>query len=605
MSTVTTAPAPAGSAEVSATTFCEAFHATAAVEPDAVALRASDGSLELTWAQYAARVQTIAAGLHDLGVRRGDTVAILMGNRPEFNLVDTAAFHLGATPFSIYNTSSPEQIAHVFANSGAAVVVAELKYLERILAARGDGEQPSAIVLIDGEADGCLTLAELEARGAAASDFDFEATWRAVEPEDVLTLIYTSGTTGPSKGVELTHANMLAQCRAVASVLPVRRGATITSYLPHAHAADRWSSHYNGLVYGVSVTSISDAAALPKVLAELRPTVWGAVPRVLEKIKAALDAGIDADPDEARRTAVRGAIALGVKRVQLLQAGEPVPAELEAQYEVADARVLSALRAKLGLDRVEWLVVGAAPLPRHVQEFLMGIGLPVSELYGMSECSCCVTTCLPEDAKIGSVGKVLPGVEAKIADDGELLFRGPITMRGYRGQPEKTAEALDADGWIHTGDIGEIDADGYVRIVDRKKELIINAGGKNMSPLAIEGALKLGSPLIGQAAAIGDGRPYNVALLVLDPDAARGFAAKHGLAAGDLSALAADPTVQAEVSAGVERANERLSRVEQIKRWELLGDEWLPGGDELTPTMKLKRKPIAEKYADVIAALYA
>jgi long-chain acyl-CoA synthetase len=605
MSIVTTEAGDTGSAEITAATMCEAFQVTAQVEPETIALSASDGSRELTWSEYAAEVRALASGLDALGVKRGDTVAIMLGNRPDFHLVDTAAYHLGATPFSIYNTSSPEQIAHVLENADSRVIIAEKQYLDRILSARGENGEPSSIVLIDGDAEGCVTLEDLGARGAANTDFDFEATWRAVEPEDVLTMIYTSGTTGPSKGVELTHANMLAQCRAMAAVLPIRRGSVFTSYLPHAHIADRWASHYNSIVYGVSIKSVYDPATVFRVLGGLHPTSWGAVPRVLEKLQAALAAGIDADPDEARRAAVKGAIEIGIKRVQLQQAGEPVPDELEARFQVLDEKVLSGLRAKIGLDRCEWLIVGAAQLPRYVQEWLMGIGLPVSELYGMSECACCTTTCLPVDAKIGCVGKVLPGLEAKLAADGELLFRGPTIMKGYRGQPELTAEAVDGDGWLHTGDIGEIDDEGYVKIVDRKKELIINAGGKNMSPQAIESALKLGSSLIGQAAAIGDSRPYNVALLVLDPDAAKAFAAQHGISADDLSDFAADPAVQAEVTAGVERANERLARVEQIKRFRLLGDEWMPGGDELTPTMKLKRKPIAAKYADVIEELYA
>jgi long-subunit acyl-CoA synthetase (AMP-forming) len=604
MSIATATQPPSATPDVDATTMCEAFQLTAAVEPDAIALRSGDGSTEVSWAQYAQRVRNIAAGLSSVGIRRGDTVALLMANRPEFHLCDTAAFHLGATPFSIYNTSSPEQIAHLFASAVNRVLITEAKYLERIRAVPGAASQLEAIVLLDGEAEGCLTLADLERRGEENAACDFEGTWRQVQPGDVLTLIYTSGTTGPSKGVELTHANMLAECRAVAAVLPVRRGATITSYLPHAHAADRWSCHYNSIVYGLQVTSVADPTGVAAVLPQLRPTVWGAVPRVLEKLKAALEAGIDADPDEARRAAVKGAIEAGIEKVRLEQAGEPVPDELAARHLVLDEKVLNPLRQKLGLDQVEWLIVGAAPLPRHVQEFLLGIGLPIVELYGMSECSCCVTTSTPATARIGTVGQALPGVELQLADDGELLVRGPIVMRGYRGDPEKTAEALDGDGWIHTGDIATIDDEGYVRIVDRKKELIINSGGKNMSPLAIEAALKLGSPLIGQAAAIGDARQYNVALLVLDPDAARGYAARAGIADADLSALVTLPAIAEEVAAGVERANARLSRVEQIKRYELLADEWLPGGDELTPTMKLKRKPIAAKYSDVIDRLY-
>jgi long-subunit acyl-CoA synthetase (AMP-forming) len=421
----------------------------------------------------------------------------------------------------------------------------------------------------------------------------------------VLTLIYTSGTTGAPKGVEITHANMLAHCRAVAAVLPVRRGARITSYLPSAHIADRWASHYNSAVYGIQVTCVADAREVAKVLPELKPTIWGAVPRVVEKLKAALAAAIGNDPDEARRTATRQAIETGIEKIRREQAGEPVSDELAEAYRRADEQVLSKLRARLGLDEAEWLLVGAAPLSRDVHEFLLGIGLPVAELYGMSECSCCVTASHPSEARIGSVGRALPGVELALADDGELLARGPTVMRGYRNEPEKTAEAIDPDGWLHTGDIATIDDDGHVRIVDRKKELIINAAGKNMSPANIEGELKSASPLIGQAAVIGDARPYNVALIVLDPDAAAARARSQGRADGSVAVLTDDAGVRTEIDQAIASANERLARVEQIKRYELLAEEWQPGGDELTPTMKLKRKPIAEKYGEVIERLYA
>jgi long-chain acyl-CoA synthetase len=586
-----------------ATTLCEAFQATVAGHADEVALRTADGSVELTFAEYAARVRRIAAGLAALGVRRGDTVALLMSNRPEFHLCDTAAIHLGATPFSVYNTLAPEQIAHLFTNAGNRVVIAERAHLDRVRAARGDRRDPAHIVCVDGPAEGALSLHDLEETADPA--FDFERAWRAVEPDDVLTLIYTSGTTGPPKGVEITHANMLAECHAVAQVLPIRPGARITSYLPSAHIADRWSSHYNQMVFGIQVTSVADPRAVAAVLPALRPTVWGAVPRVVEKLKSALEAAIAADPDEQRRAATRAAIDLGVHAVRLRQAGEPVPEEVAAQLAAADERVLSKLRARLGLDEAEWILIGAAPLARDVHEFLLGLGLPVAELYGMSECSCVVTACPPGEVRIGSVGRALPGVELRIAGDGELLVRGPVVMRGYRGQPEQTAEAIDADGWMHTGDIATIDGDGHVRIVDRKKELIINAAGKNMSPANIEQQLRAASPLVGQCVVIGDARPYNVALLVLDPDGAAAHARAHGLPDAGVEAVAADPEVRRLVAGAVERANETLSRVEQVKRYELLAEEWLPGGDELTPTMKLKRKPIAAKYAATIDALYA
>jgi long-subunit acyl-CoA synthetase (AMP-forming) len=377
---------------------------------------------------------------------------------------------------------------------------------------------------------------------------------------------------------------MLAQCRAAGAVLPIRAGARITSYLPSAHAADRWSSHYNQMVYGVQVTAVPDARQIAAVLPDVRPTVWGGVPRIFEKIASSLQAAIAVQPP------LQKAVDVALQKVRLEQAGEPVPEELAAAHAELDAQVLSKLRERIGLDKTEWIISGAAPLGRDVHEFLLALGLPMVELYGMSECSCIATVCSPAEARIGTVGRVLPGHEARLADDGELLLRGPSVMRGYRRDPGRTADAFGAEGWLLTGDIAEIDSDGYVRIVDRKKELIINAAGKNMSPANIEEQLKAASPLIGQAVCIGDARPYNVALLVLDPD---------GVATVD------EDSIAGEVGAAVERANERLSRVEQIKRYELLPDEWLPGGDELTPTMKLKRKPIAEKYSAVIERLYS
>ncbi|WP_205698876.1 long-chain fatty acid--CoA ligase [Conexibacter sp. SYSU D00693] len=601
----TTAPESLGSAspEVHASTMCEAFQATAAAYAEEVAVRSHDGQTEITFGAYADRVRSIAAGMAAKGVARGDTVALLLVNRPEFHLCDTAAVHLGATPFSIYATSSPEQVAYLLDNSQADLVITQEVFVDKLIEARGDRGRPSTIVCLDGRRDGTITLEELEAAGDPA--FDFETAWRAVQPDDVLTLIYTSGTTGPPKGVELTHANMLAQCRGVSQVLPMRPGARITSYLPSAHIADRWSSHYNQMCFGLQITTVPDPKLIAQVLPEVRPTVWGAVPRVAEKLKAALEAGLQAEPDEARREAVLGAIELAKQKVRLEQAGEPVPEELAQKVAAMDEAVLSKLRAKLGLDQVEWFIIGAAPLARAVQEFLLALGLPISEIYGMSECSCCVTVTAPAAAKIGSVGQVIEGCELRLDADGELLVRGATIMKGYRNEPEKTAEAMTEDGWLRTGDICSIDDEGYVRIVDRKKELIINAAGKNMSPANIEQELKSADPLIGQAAVIGDQRPYNVALLVLDPDIAAAAAPKLGIDPPTVAAVAADERVRARIAQAVEQANGRLSRVEQIKRYELLTEEWAPGGDELTPTMKLKRKPINQKYEGLIEGLYA
>jgi long-subunit acyl-CoA synthetase (AMP-forming) len=350
-------------------------------------------------------------------------------------------------------------------------------------------------------------------------------------------------------------------------------------------------------------------AGLVASLPDTKPTFWGGVPRVFEKIKAALEAGFARETDQRRKAAIEWALDVGRRKVRAEQAelsdSGPGPDEaLLAEYTRADELVLSAIRARLGLDEVRMSICGAAPCAVDVLEFFGAIGLPICELWGMSEMSCCGAINPPDAVKMGTVGKPMPGVEIRRADDGELLCRGDMVMKGYRDDPEKTAEAIDPDGWLHTGDIVEIDDRGYITIVDRKKELIINAGGKNMSPANIEAALKSSHPLIGQAAVIGDRRPYNVALLVLDPDAASAYADEHGLGDSSPAVLSQDPDVLAVLDKAVATANDVLARVEQIKAFTVLGTEWEAGGDELTPTMKLKRKPISEKYAAEIEKLY-
>jgi long-chain acyl-CoA synthetase len=554
-------------AALSATTLCEAFQTTAAERPDAVALRTPGDGVSITWAEYGQRVPRIAAGLAGLGVERGDTVALMLTNRPEFNLADTGALHLGATAFSVYNTSTPDQVEFLFENAGNRVAITERAFLPVVRAAQQRSPALEHIVLIDGQEDGTITLDRLEEMGA--SSFDFDAAWRAVEPDDVATLIYTSGTTGPPKGVQLTHRNLMAEIRAVVDCLPTKPGGRFTSFLPCAHIADRWSAHYqSSMVLGFTVTCIADPRTVVQHLPDVRPTVWGAVPRIWEKMKAALEAQ-----------------------------GVTDPAALPEEHRAA-------IREKLGLDQCAWLVVGAAPTPVEVLEYFAALGLPICELWGMSETSSCATINPPDRIKVGTCGPPLKGVEVKLADDGELLVRGEIVMKGYRNDPVKTAEAIDHEGWLHTGDVAEIDNDGYVKIVDRKKELIINAAGKNMSPVNIEARLKSAHPLIGTAVAIGDRRPYNVALIVLDPDACGAFAKEHGMEDGSPAVLARDERVRSAIGAAVEEANSHLSRVEQIKKWALLETEWQPGGEELTPTMKLKRRPIDQKYAAEIDALY-
>ncbi|HEY1511998.1 MAG TPA: AMP-binding protein, partial [Solirubrobacteraceae bacterium] len=539
---VTTAPARnTGPRALDASTMCEAFQITAAQRPDDVALRTIADGISITWGEYAQRVRQLAGAFAALGVGHGDTVGFMLTNRPEFHLLDTAAMHLAATPFSIYNTCSPEQIAYLLDDAANRVMIVEAAFVDRVLEVLGDGHgSVEHLITLDGATADSITLEELES-ALAPGGFDFDSSWRAVVPDDILTLIYTSGTTGPPKGVQLTHANELAQCRGLDAVKHwPEGGGSIVSFLPMAHIADRGLTHYGQMAWGETLTCCPEVTQVFAHVADARPTRWGAVPRVWEKLKAALEAGIEAEPDDAKRAAAKAAIELGIRKVRAEQAGDPVSGELLDGYARADEQVFAPIRARLGLDRCTSYVTGAAPAPLEVFEFFAAIGIPICEVWGMSELASVATINPPERIRFGTVGPPMPGIEVRLAEDGEVLVHGETMMAGYRNQPEKTAETIGADGWLRTGDIGELDELGYLKIVDRKKELIINAAGKNMSPANIEQQLKQGSPLIGQAIAIGDRRAYNVALIVLDPDACVAFASSYGLADPTAAAMAAE-----------------------------------------------------------------
>jgi long-chain acyl-CoA synthetase len=531
-------------------------------------------------------------------------MAIMLTNRPEFHWVDAAAMHLDAAPFSVYNTYSAEQVEHVAEDAGARIVVTERAFLDTITRATAESDRLEHVVVVDGEGEeDTLSLDDLEAR--AEQGFDFEAAWRAVEPDDLLTLIYTSGTTGPPKGVELTHGNLLAAARSFDEIIQFPDGARVISYLPMAHIAERACTQYLPMTFGFTTTDCPNPREIAGYLPEVRPTWWFSVPRIWEKLKAGLEAGFAAEQDENRKAAIEWALGVGRQKVEADQAGKELSDELREQHENAEKFVLSKIREKIGLDQLEACNVGAAPTPPETIEFFHAIGVPLAELWGMSE-TCGAGTCnRPGHIKIGTVGQASPGIEVMLAGDGELLLRSEMVMKGYRNMPDKTAEAIDEDGWLHTGDVAEIDDEGFVRIVDRKKELIINAAGKNMSPANIEAKVKAAGPVIGQAVCIGDRRPYNVALITLDADIAPGFASEHGIEDASPERLAHEPAIVEQVQREVDAANAELARVEQVKKFKVLPEEWQPGGDELTPTMKLKRKPIEEKYRKEIEELYA
>ena len=585
-----------------ASTIAEAFRITAAEREGDVAIRTKDDAYTITWGELRDRADSLAAGLHALGLRRGDTLALMIGNRPEFHLCDLAGMMVGAAPFSIYSTYTAEQIAYLVADAEARILICEQAYLDRVLEARKSLPRLEHVIVIDGEAPGgTLALADVEGSDA---EFDVEASVAALQSSDILTLIYTSGTTGPPKGVQLIHRNLMAACEGLDELIEFPKDGRVISWLPSAHVAERNAHHYLPIVYGLQITCCEDPRQVLSYLPEVRPSWFFAVPRIWEKLKAGLETMLASQPEE-QRAKVEEALEASLRKVRLEQAGEPVPPELAEQVTRADAEIFAGLRTMLGLDQVEAINVGAAPTPVEVLEFFHAIGLPLAELWGMSETCGAGTVNPPDRIRIGTVGPPAPGVEIKLDTDGEVLIRSDVVMKGYRNLPEKTAESFTEDGFLRTGDIGEFDEAGYLKIVDRKKELIISAAGKNMSPANIEATLKAASPLIGQACCIGDRRPYNTALIVLDADFAPMWAGQQGIEDTSLEALASDERMLAAVSEAVDAANEKLAKVEQVKKFTVVAGDWLPGGDELTPTMKLKRKPIAEKYEPAIESMYA
>ncbi|MGH9036006.1 MAG: AMP-dependent synthetase/ligase, partial [Acidimicrobiia bacterium] len=378
-------------------------------------------------------------------------------------------------------------------------------------------------------------------------------------------------------------------------------GLREVSYLPMAHIAERLMTHYIPIAHGTDVTTCPDPTQLAPYLREVRPEFFLGVPRVWEKIHAGIQAALSADAE--KKAGFERALEVGAKAAEVRNSGGPLPPELQAAWEQVDAAAFSNVRALVGLDCVQVALTGAAPIPRKVLDFFIHLGVPLSEVYGMSECTGPMTW-TPHGIKPGSVGPPIPGQELKLLDDGEVCCRGGNVFPGYLKDPERTAECLDPDGWLHSGDIGVVDEDGYVTIVDRKKELIITAGGKNISPANLEAALK-SFPLIGQACALGDGRAFMAALIVLDPDVAPAWAKANGIEASNLAELAAHPAVVAEVQRCIDEANQRFSQVEKIKKFTILPAEWPPDSEELTPTMKLKRRGVLTKYAEEIEALYA
>ena len=573
---------------------------------------AGDGWQSLTWSQARQRVLELAAGFAALGLAPGERVALMLPNRSEHVLADLAAVHAGGLGVTLYATLAPEQIAYVAGDCDARMAVldgpAELARWRPVIE-----QLPGIKKIIVRDPAACpagdryMTWAEFEMLGReqfAAQPGEITARVAAIRPDDPLALLYTSGTTGNPKGVLLTHRNILYETAAADMM-----GVTIprvrwVSYLPLAHIAERMFSIYLSIHSAGHVHFCPDIAQLVPVIGKVRPTAFFGVPRVWEKIRAGIQALIAAEQDESRRAAVLQAMDIGRRYVESCQYGQATSQELEARFLAADEQVLGPIRSLLGLGEASSFSSAAAPLPPDVASFFAGLGMKILDVYGMTETTGAFTANTAAEFKLGTVGRPAAGMEVTIADDGEILVRGPLTSPGYLNRPDLTDALIDADGWLKTGDIGTIDADGFVSVTDRKKELIITAGGENIAPAAVENVL-VAHPLIGQALAYGDRRPYVVALLTLDGEAAPAWARARGITSGSLAALASDPQVLAEVAAGVAAANERLARVQQVKRWRLLPVEWTAETEELTPTLKLKRRVVHAKYADALDSLYA
>ena len=594
-------------------TLCDELRRVAETCGDAGAFSDEDGDgwRSLTWSQARQRVLEVAAGFAALGLAPGERVALMLPNRSEHVLADLGAVHAGGLGVTLYATLAPEQIGYVAADCDARIAVldgaAELARWQPVL-----DQLPGLTRIIVRDPAACpagdqyLTWDGLVALGRdrlAADPDEITARVAAIRPGDPLALLYTSGTTGNPKGVVLTHRNILYEMAAAEQMGIVVPRVRWVSYLPLAHIAERMFSIYLAIGAVSHVHFCPDAAQLVRVIGQVRPTAFFGVPRVWEKIRAGIQALLAAEQDEGKRAAVAQAMDTGRRYVHSCQYGQATPPELAAQFRGADEQVLGPIRGLLGLGEAASVFSAAAPLPPDVAAFFAGLGMAILDVYGMTETTGAFTANTPAEFKLGTVGRPYAGVEVAIAGDGEILARGPLTTPGYLNRPDLTEALLDPDGWLHTGDIGTIDADGFVSVTDRKKELIITAGGENIAPAAVENAL-LAHPLIGQALAYGDRRPYVIALLTLDGEAAPAWARARGITAGSLAELACDPQLLAEVAAGVAAANQRLARVQQVKRWHLLPVEWTAETEELTPTLKLKRRVVHAKYADIIDTLY-
>ena len=562
----------------------------------------------LTWKQYHQVVHEAAAGLMTLGVGEADFVAVMAGNRPEHVISDYAAIHTGATAVTIYSTLAANEIQYIADNCEATVAILEnLEFMERWEEIRSELPNLRYVVLMSGAEDydnddRVLSWDELVSRGKQRLQEDPESVTRQASllaPEQVATLIYTSGTTGAPKGVMITHRNVVWTAECLRRGADLDFGPRMVSYLPLAHIAERMATHYLCTYLAGQVWFCPNLADVLQYIQEARPTVFFAVPRVYEKFHARMVANFD-EAHGVKGALLGMALAANRKRVEAEKTGGKAP----ALAGILDKIVLSKVRERIGMEEVAIAITAAAPIDSELIEFFHTIGIPLYELYGMSETTGPATSNFVGANKFGSVGQPLPGVEVKILDDGELLMRGGVITAGYHKMADATAEAFDADGWLHSGDLARIDDDGFVWIVGRKKDIIITAAGKNIAPAVMEAVLG-NHPLISKAAMVGDRRRYLSAVIGLDHEEAPAWAEREGLTFDDIASFSQLPEVQSEIEQAIDKANQRVARVEQIKKWIIAPDAWTPESGELTPSLKLKRNVVLEQYADDIEALYA
>src|SRR5215212_359950 len=569
---------------------------------DAVLYKDESGEwVARSYAEVGEIVKGVALGLIDLGIGRGDKVAILANTRPEWTYVDFAALTVGATVVPIYQTNSPEECRYVLENSDArAVVVEDSEQLDKIREVGESLPKLELVIRMTGESDSAISLAELARRGSGHSEAEWEERWRAVTPEDICTFIYTSGTTGPPKGCVISHGNYRAMLDMVNEVSVIEDEDLTYLYLPLAHSF-ALLIQLGSFDLGTTIAYWErDPLKILPNLAEVRPTYFPSVPRIFEKIYTAATSGMEKEGG-LKKAIFDWSIKVGAKMREAEHSGRKPGFLLQRSYAFADKQVLSKIRNLFG-GRVRLAVSGAAPINPEILRFFDAAGVLVLEGWGMTETSTAATISTPDDFKFGTIGKPFRGCEVKIAEDGEILVKGPNVFQGYHKNPEATAETI-VDGWLHTGDLGEIEPDGFIKITGRKKDIIITAGGKNITPANLEAEIKQ-HPLVSQCVVVGDRRPYLVALVTLDPEEAVKYAQERGFSE-DLAELAQNPTVKDEIEAHVEKINQSFARVEQVKKIAILPHDLSQESGELTPTLKVKRAVVAQKHEDAIEQLYA